>query len=37
MIIPEKEITDQFPTPNSQQIWLPFLKLLAFNVIITAL
>ena len=37
MIIPEKEITDQFPTPKRQQIWLPFLKLLAFNVIITAL
>ena len=35
-IIRENKNIDQFPTPKHQQIWLPFLKLLAkFNVIIT--
>ena len=36
MIIRENKIIDQFPTPKHQQIWLPFWKLLAFTVIITA-
>ena len=36
MIIWENKIIDQFPTPKHQQIWLPFWKLLAFNVTITA-
>ena len=34
MIIRENKNIDQFPTPKHQQIWLPFLQLLAkFNVI----
>ena len=33
MIIQENKIIDQFPTPKHQNIWLPFWKLLAFNVI----
>ena len=36
MIIREKKIIDQFLTPKHQQIWLPFWKLLAFSVMITA-
>ena len=32
MIIRENKIIDQFPTPKRQKIWLPFWKLLAFNV-----
>ena len=36
MIIRENKIIDQFLTPTHQKIWLPFWKLLAFNVIITA-
>ena len=36
MIIRENKIIDQFPTPKHQRIWLPFWKLSAFNVIITA-
>ena len=36
MIIRENKIIDQFLTQKHQQIWLPFWKLLAFNVIITA-
>ena len=36
MIIQENEIIDQFPTPKHKKIWLPFWKLLAFNIIITA-
>ena len=36
MIIRENKIIDQFPTPKYQQIWLPFWKLLAFIIIITA-
>ena len=35
-IIRENKSIDQFPTPKHQKIWLPFCKLLAFNVIITA-
>ena len=36
MIIRENKSIDQFPTPKHKKIWLPFWKLLAFNVIITA-
>ena len=36
MILRENKIIDQFPTPKHQHIGLPFWKLLAFNVIITA-
>ena len=36
MIIRENKIIDQFPTTKHQKNWLPFWKLLAFNVIITA-
>ena len=36
IIIRENKSIDQFPTPKHQKIWLPFWKLLAFNVIITA-
>ena len=36
MIIRENKIIDQFSTPKHPKIWLPFWKLLAFNVIITA-
>ena len=34
MIIRENKFIDPFPTPKHQQIWLPFWKLQAFNVII---
>ena len=36
MIFRENKIIDQFPPPKHQKIWLPFWKLLAFNVKITA-
>ena len=36
MIIRENQIIDQFPTPKNKKIWLPFWKLLTFNVIITS-
>ena len=36
IIIRENKTIDQFPIPKHQQMWLPFWKLVAFNVIITA-